>query len=511
MAKAHLLVAFALLFSSASASMSETADAAANALIVAASRDLAAADALDNGEIAELMERLRLIASARAAVSKTLKMHDTSSLAVRIALGEIPNLAPGSLDAALEQARISLVQGIMGCPDMRACLLNLVEGMAQEFDDPKDRSQAFSAIAIGLRDTARATALISIIQSQSTLSQSELDSQTAQLFSEIARLLARDGQIEMAISVIEDVPADKQSDALRAFGTSLVELGNFDAAARLAEHPSLVADDRDELVGDLMIFRAQIGDANGAVYWLERMGGAADHKRREAAEIAALSGDAALASIIISAMPAGGQKAIAEIREAGAARNVLRLKKFVDQVNALQYSPMKENLLTELAVQFYFVGDSTTGDQLSQVASSRDDVQKALVDTYLRSEQIASAIDAAEKFSSDGQRDAGIAAVAVEILRREGLAAAEQYIVNHASPIYSKVRIFDQLKSDGRLAEAVEYGEADPYLANRAIYLSAIDLDRHETLETALLRVLGINDPQTMIAALAALAYKFDR
>ena len=71
--------------------------------------------------------------------------------------------------------------------------------------------------------------------------------------------------------------------------------------------------------------------------------------------------------------------------------------------------------------------------------------------------------------------------------------------------------IFDQLNADGRLAEAVEYGEADPYLADRAIYHSAVDLDRHETLETALLRVLGLKDPQTMIAALAALAYKFDR
>jgi len=89
------------------------------------------------------------------------------------------------------------------------------------------------------------------------------------------------------------------------------------------------------LAGDLLISRAQIGDADAAVSWLERMGGSADYKRREAAEVAALSGDAALASIIISSMPAGSHKAIAEIGEAGTTRNVVRLKKFVDQVNAL--------------------------------------------------------------------------------------------------------------------------------------------------------------------------------
>jgi hypothetical protein len=277
----------------------------------------------------------------------------------------------------------------------------------------------------------------------------------------------------------------------------------------LAEHPSLDAGDRDELAGDLLISRVQIGDADAAVHWLERMGGSADYKRGEAAEIAALSGDAALASIIISSMPAGSHKAIAEIGEAGAARNVVRLKKFVDQVNALEYSPLKGNLLSKLAAQFYFIGDKTMGDQLSQLAGSRDDIQRALVDLYIKTDQTVSANDAAEK--SGGQRDTAIAAIAVGLLARDGLAAAQRYVANHGSSGYSLSRVFGKLKDQGRLAEAVEYGDSDPYLADRANYLSAIDLNRHETLEAALLRVLGIRDPASKVAALAALAYKFDQ
>jgi len=514
LARAYLPLAIALLFSVASSSTAETADAAANALIVAASRDMAAAEALDDREVAGLMERMRLIASAQAAVTEILREHDTSDLAVRIVVGEIPALAPKSLDAAAVQAKTSLVKGIARCPDPRACLLNLAEEIAQGFDEARDRSQAFAKIAISLRDTARAPALLFFAESHSTLSQSDLDFEIAGFFGEIARILAGDGQVEMAIAAFEAAPADRKSYALREFGTFLIGQGNFDAAARLAAHPSLDADDQDELVGDLIISRVQIGDAQSAVYWLERLSGSADRERELAAEVAAWSGDAALASMIISDMPAGINKTSADIGVAGATHNVLRLKTLIDEVNALENPWAKERLVKKLATQFYYVGDNPMGDQLSQFVSGRDEVHGALVDIYIQADEITNAIDAAEKIGSGTQRDVSIGKVALAILARDGLAAADRYVsveANHSSSYYSKWQIFQKLEADGRLAEAADYGKADADLADRAIYLSAIDLSSHESLETSLLQVLDIKNPKTMVAAIAALAYKVDR
>ncbi|WP_431299192.1 hypothetical protein [Tabrizicola sp. BL-A-41-H6] len=503
----YLFIAFVLLFSSASASVAETADAAANALIVAASRDVAAAQSLDEPGVADLMTRLTLITSARAAVREVLQKHQTTALAVRIALGEIPELSLESLDAAIEEARITLAQGITSCSDRRACVLNLAEGIANDLGDFKSQSQAFASIAIGLRDAARAPALISFIESRSTLSQSQLDYQTAKLLLEIAHVLAIDGQVETAVSVVESIPESERSFMLRMFATFLLDLDNFDAAARLVDHPSLSVSDRDELAGDLMIFNARIGDADATVYWLERMGVSADFQLKEAAEAASLSGDASLSSFIIAAMPAGLHKMSAEIWAAGAARDIHRLRTLVDEISTLD-TTAKENMSINLAAQFYFLGDNAMGDHLSQLANKQDDVQRKLVDLYIQTDQIGSAIDAAEK--SGSQLDTAIAAISVGILAMDGLAAAEQFIENQGSPVYSLTQVFDSLKAKGRLAEAVEFGESDSYLADRAIYLSAIDVDRHDTLEAELLRVLGIRDRKIMVGALAALAYKFD-
>lgn len=520
--RAYLPIAFVLLFAGASDSISETAitaDAAANALIVGASRDLAAADALIDGEIMELMDRLTLITSARAAVLETLKKHDTTSLAVRIALDEIPQLAPQKLNADLDQAKTALAQRIKSCRDQQACLLDLAEGLAQKLDDPRARLNALSEIAIGLRDATRLSGLLSFINSQPSLAQIDRDAYISTFIGKNAQLLAVDGQVERAVALFESVPADRRSYDIRDFGTFLIERGDYSAAVSLSEHPLLDADELDELLGDLMISRARNGDSDAAAYWLERIGGAADHKRQQAAEVAAFSGNAALASNIISAMPDGPQKAFAEIAEAGATRNVLRLKKFADEVNALRDSPLKRNLLTSLAVQFYFVGDKNSGDRFSGYAGSRDDVQRGLIDIYIQTEQISSAVKAADKIESVGARDGGIAAVAVGILAGHGLTAARQYIALRArhqsteySPTaYSEAQIFEKLQADGRLADAVEYGAGVVHLTDRAVYLSATDLGRRETLEMALLRVLEIKDIQTKIAAIAALAYKYNR
>ena len=270
MAKAYLLIAFALFLSSPSALTAETADATANALIVVASRDLAAAESLSEPDVAGLMERLTLISSARSAVKKVLEEHDTSALAVRIALGEIPKLSLKSLDAALQESRVSLAQGITRCPDQRACLLNLAEGIAYKLVDAKARSRAFSGMSIGLRDVSRMPKVISFIKSNSTLSQSDIDTQTGSFLLEFANVLAVDGQVETAVSVLENIPESERSWTIPSFATNLLDLGNFDAAARLAEHPSLDAVGRDALAGHLLIFSAQMGDSDAAVFWLKQ-------------------------------------------------------------------------------------------------------------------------------------------------------------------------------------------------------------------------------------------------